>query len=393
MNYMIELYHIITLPNYVSYPTQEEINKKEYEETTAASHYFVTPGGGIEGEKFNMLNNQKINDSISNKSMEINDLEPFMITDDIVDNNYKDFNISKMKKIITLKNTKSVCDKVYVLKDGTIIISQIKGYSYLYFLSGKMKDECFNLNLGYISNLFEMDDGMVIVLINYKLMLLNIKDVNFGKIEFISRVIPIITRLSNNKFLMIEFSTQGSIYNYNNKGLLFVKKIILNSLKKIISPPYVLALNEKEIAIIYTEEAFTMNSYKYYLGFFDIEKDKKIKSFELKKGKFALCKFNEKLLIVGNESSIFQIDLLKHSKKREFKLKGNSNIHSIVALNEKQIIVAQNDYTYQFELDKDYNLKLLYTINFGSYSLYKYPKNRLLLIQYEPYPRTMLLFG
>ena len=238
-----------------------------------------------------------------------------------------------------------------------------------------------------------MEDGMVIVLINYKLMLLDIKKVNFGKIEFISRVIPIIARLSNDKFLMIEFNIQGSIYKYNNKQLLFEKKIILSSLKKIISPPYVLALNEKEIAIIYTEEAFAMTSYNYYIGFFDIEKDKKIKSFAINKGKFAVCKFNEKLLIVGSGSSIIMIDLLKHAKKRDVKLKENSNIHSIVALNEKQIIVAQNNFTHQFELDKDYNLKLIYTINFGSHSLYKYPKNRLLLIQYEPCPRVMLLFG
>ena len=396
---MIDLYHKIFLSNDASYPTEEEINKKDHEETTVTPNnnisQFETPKGGKEKEKPNNIKNIIItnsNDSINNKNLEINDIESVLITDDIVDNNYLDFNITKMKKILTLKNTKAICDKVFVLKDRKIIISNISGKTYLYYLFGPKKGEYINLELEYINYLYEIDDGMILISLKFKLVLLNIKEDNIEKIDLLPKLLLSISRLSNNKFLIIELNNKGYIYNYNNKEFILEKKISLNSLKKIM-PAEVWAFNEKEIAISYTERGFYKYSYNFNISFFDIEKDKKIKTFGLNKGSLSLCIFNENLIIIGNDRVIFQIDLIKHSKKKEFKLKDNSNIHSIVALNEKQIIVAQTDCINQFLLDKDFNFQLLNTLQLGSRSLNKYPKNRLLLTEDEFSPKTLHLYG
>ena len=402
INNMINLYHKIILPNDDSYPTEEEINKKAHKEI-AVTHNSInnqleTPKCKEEKEKPNNLNNiittdsNYSNDSLCSNNIEINDMESVMMTDDIVDNNYMDFNITKMKKILTLKNIKTTCYKIYVLKDGKIIVSSFSGNSYLYFLFGPKKGEYFDLAPQYIHYLYEMNDGMILISLKFKLVLLNIKEDKIEKIDLLPKLLLSLLRLSNNKFLMFDLNNNGYIYNYKNKDLILEKKIQLNSFKKIV-PTQAWAFNEKEIALSYTERGFSKYSFNNYISFFDIEKDKKIKTFGLNKGSLVLCIFNENLIIIGNKRLLFQIDLVKHSKKKEFKLKDNSNIHSIVALNEKQIIVAQTDCINQILLDKDFNFQLLNTLQLGSHSLNKYPKNRLLLTEDGFSPKTLYLYG
>ena len=59
-------------------------------------------------------------------------------------------------------------------------------------------------------------------------------------------------------------------------------------------------------------------------------------------------------------------------------LPNNSNIKSIIGLNEKQIIVVQYDFINQIELDINNNFKLLYTRDLKLLTFYKFPNNRLL---------------
>ena len=102
---------------------------------------------------------------------------------------------------------------------------------------------------------------------------------------------------------------------------------------------------------------------------------------------------NNKLLIAGNNRKIFPIDLINHSKKKEFTLPKQSNIHSIISLNAKQFIVGQYDYINQFELDKDYKFNLINTIDLKCSCIYKYPKSRLLIKEIGNNIKSLILYG
>jgi len=87
------------------------------------------------------------------------------------DINYKDFDINNMKKIITLK-IDTFFPKIFVLLDGRIIVS---ASSYFIIYNSK-NDYFFMLDEKYIDDIIQMDDGIVIILAESEIKLLNIKE-------------------------------------------------------------------------------------------------------------------------------------------------------------------------------------------------------------------------
>ena len=86
------------------------------------------------------------------------------------------------------------------------------------------------------------------------------------------------------------------------------------------------------------------------------------------------------------------IILKKNSKKKEYKFNNGGDIISILPLNEKIFIVAQNDYLNQFELDSENKFKFITFVRINNYNLLKYPKNRLLCYEGK-YSKILHLYG
>ena len=89
------------------------------------------------------------------------------------DNNYTDFDIKKMQKLLTMKNEKLIFSKIYILKDGRIIIHNEVNKNnniFLCFIFDLKSDTCFNLNLKDIKEIYEMNDGLILVATNQELL-------------------------------------------------------------------------------------------------------------------------------------------------------------------------------------------------------------------------------
>ena len=346
-----------------------------------------------EEEKSNIfIKNKNSDDSIINKTVDVN-VELMMISEDNKDNDYLTLDITKMKKIITLKNEKLIFKKIYILKDGRIIIHNNNKELFLCFIFDLVNDQCFNLNIKYMKDFIQIDDNTICILINSEILLINIEEKNFEIIQSIKKEVSKMIKLTNQKILVFEggAKTSTSIFIYENKKLILENEISLNPLKNnIYDSVDIQVVNEKELLILYFHAGFF--DFKYYLSFINIETGKKIKSFGLS-FRHAISLFNENILIVGSEKKIYPIDLINHTKKKEFKLEKMSNIHSILTLNEKQIIVAQYDYINQFELDSSYNFKLLHFIELQSNKIYKFPKSRFIIEAREYEPKQLFLYG
>ena len=294
--------------------------------------------------------------------------------------------------LLTIKNDKLIIHKVYVLKDGRIITHNMcrnNKNDFLCFIFDLKNDKCFNLNFKEIIGLIQMDDGIILIAFESEIMLIDMKQSDFEIIQTIKTECHQIIKLTNNKFL-VKINNLGNIFIYKDKNLVLEKQIKLNSFGSFKSYNYY-SINEKEIAISYGQMGFF--SYCMYIGFLDLEKDKMIKSFEINNSVFPFDFLNDKIIIGGNDSKIFQIDISTHSKKKGFKLPKYSNITSILCLNKTKVLVGQYDYINQFEVDKDYKFILISTIEIKNYYIYKYPKSRLLIEPKEGFLKTLILYG
>ena len=339
-------------------------------------------------ERANELNNiiEELENDIIKKDVKLieKDNELMISSEKREDNNYKDFDISNMKKIITLE-IKTIFPKILVLQDGRIIIQ-----AFLYFfIYNSRNDYCFKLNEKNISNIIQMDDGIVIIITESEIKLLDIKEKNYEIIqsfnfnkENVAKLL--LVKLSKQKILVYESHLLNNIdiiwiYIYENKKLILKNEKKLDSAKKIDSIFEICAINEKEIAIDCIE--VRLFGFKREVVFLNLEKDKKIENFGFTFGfeYGGFCLINKDLLIYVNNGNIYPINLKNHSKKKEIKLNNiYDKVHSILALNEKQFIVTQENYISQYELEKEYKFKLIYSIKFKSNYISKYPKSRLI---------------
>ena len=386
-NYIMDLYNKINLSNDIYYKTEKFLNTNKISNINNINE---TTGIKDFKEKSDIINYRNSDDSIINKITQINS-DYMFISENIQDNNYSNFNINKIKKLLTIKNDKLVFEKIYILKDGRIIAHNDCHDDinvFLCFIFDLENDKCFNLNFNWINGIIEMDDGFIVVATESELMLIDIKQQNYEIIQTMKIFCYRLIKLNNETFLI---STPNGLYNkfiYKNKNIILEKEIKLKSFRYFDN---YCPINEKEIAIDYVQMGF-FNLVRY-IGFLDLEKDKIIKSFEINFVNAFFDIMNNKTLIVGNSAKIFPIDIVKHSKMKGFTLPKNSSIVSIICLNEKKFLVGQYYYINEFELEKDYKFKLLSTIEIGSNYLYKYPKSRILIKAREDHSKTLFLYG
>ena len=98
----------------------------------------------------------------------------FLISEENEDNNYTNFDISKIKKLLTLKNDKLIFNKIYVLKDGRIIAHNNEHKDkniFLCFIFDLKNDKCFNININKIYEILQMADGIILIATESELVL------------------------------------------------------------------------------------------------------------------------------------------------------------------------------------------------------------------------------
>ena len=303
-----------------------------------------------------------------------------------------------MNKMLELKNDKLIFNKIYVLKDGRVIIhnnnSKEKDFFLCYIFDLK-NDKCYNLNINNIKELFEMNDGLILIIFESEIMLVEIKGRNIEIIQSIKSKFISVHKLINDKILIIEPNYIFNIFIYKNRNLVFERKIILKSIKNTFNIFKIIGLSEKEIALFYGEKSFF--GYKKYFCFFDLENDKKIKSFDFNDFIDLNYDIYDKILIVGNETKILAFDLVTHTIKYEKIFPIADKINSFLCLNEKNALICYSEGIREIPFDE-----ISYAINgirfkdlsFGG--VYKYPKSRILVKVNEPnknYSKTLYLYG
>ena len=328
------------------------------------------------------------NSKINKNLVEINK-ELWQASEGKEDNNYKDMDISKMKKIITLKTKVKFIDKILCLIDGRLIISGGGNYEELFkcFIFDLKKGINFKFIIDNPSSydMFQMNDGQLIVRSGEEIKIFNIKENEVENTNIFKISVERMLKLSEQKILMFDYHEQKYLYVYEKGKLIKVNTKKLKTLEKIsISENHMYPINDNEIAIFYEEEGIFSSS--YCLGFFDLEKDKKIQYFKVDSGDAdKLCLMNENLLVYAQkeEKIINSINLKNHSKKKRFKLEEGCDVQSVFSSNEKQFIVSQEYKINQFELGKDNNFNLIKILDLEHANISKYTKNRFIILKNE----------
>ena len=342
---------------------------------------------------------KNINENIykNNKIIEINN-ELMANSEKNIDNNYKDFDISKMKKICTFKTEIYFILDILVLKDERLFISgrndgnNGKKVNYFHYVIDLKNGNIINLKLKDVEHdvhLIQMDDGLVCIFHNNsKMYLLDIKEKDYEIIHSYTLDVNDIYKMSNqNIIIFVDFDSFYRVKSYIYKNRKFIRgyEKDVGRMKKIDSfdrkSPKIV-INEKEIVFYYGISG--MISYSYYIGFFDLEKDKNIKSFSVERqdSGHGLALLNEDILIYTDNNKIYPVYLKNHSRKKEFKIE-NAHIHIIIPLHDNIFIASDNYIIYQFELDIKYKLNMISKIELNNINILKYPKNRLISVKRE----------
>ena len=135
------------------------------------------------------------------------------------ENKYKDFNISKMQKILTIKTSIYFIDNIFILNDGRIIVygSSEEFKNYLCYVFDIKNNIFFNIKLKDIEDIIQMDDGIVIIRTNSgEIILIDIKEQNYEIIKKEEINARKIIKLSNQKILVFEWEKINK-YIYKNK--------------------------------------------------------------------------------------------------------------------------------------------------------------------------------
>lgn len=234
------------------------------------------------------------------------------------DNNYKDFDVLKMNKILLMKTKIQFIHTIFVLKDGRIIIYGGGNYDNLFRCAvfNLKTGSFFNLKLGsnYDYDFIQMDDETVIARTGDDIKLINIKENEIEIIQTIPSFRKKMFKLSNQKILALDSFSDLNLFIYENKKLLKTEVRILKIFKKYdIEGNNIWLINENEFAFTYAKHGYFSDS--YYIGFFNIEKDEKIKNYDCSiNSKF--CLINTNMFIFEENNKIHPINLKDHTKKK-----------------------------------------------------------------------------
>ena len=377
-NNIIEMYNKINLNKNINIDSINlKYNKKENENEN---------NNNLKDEikEENYINNKENNNTDNKQDFKDDNIKKLNITgnkellmdsEEKEDSNYKDFDITKIKKLATINTKLYGIFGLLVLKDGRILIY---GYEKTNFDSDcccvcDIKNSCyFKMNF-YIKFLIQMDDGIVIIKDAYhKISLVNIKENSYEIIDSLDIGLRRIFKLSNQN-IIIAGSEHIKLYKYENKKLTFVKEKKIKFMKKLTNAEYLAFINEKLTLVQYYEYGFLSGKGTRFIGLFDIEKDKNIKSFKRDYYYNGLIKNNILVFVKYNE--LYPIDLNNLIIKEENKLSLDGIVlPSILSLNDNQYLVLTDRYAYQLEYNNQFKIIGKFSLKYRE--IHIYPKNR-----------------
>ena len=298
------------------------------------------------------------------------------------DDKYENFKLKNLEEIQSF-TTKYDNEKVMILNDRRIL-----SYQKYYNESGDdlYKLCVYNLNngiicninydIGSIGNMFQMNDDNLIIFDYECLKVFKIKKKSLEEVQKVEESPSDIYKLSNERFLLRDYDN-FKIYVYENGKLEDGKKKfnwnddnMFNDLCEI---------NENEIVIYYTKEG-KIYGYNAFLLFYDIKKNKEIKTLKLGDGDNGSTIFlaNNNDLIVERNNKLVLIDPKNRNIKKEFKI--DHSVSSLLRLNESIFLIKSWGTLYQYEI---YNKKitLIEEKRFKSDCFAKYPDNKLISVK------------
>ena len=347
----------------------------------------------------------KDNENISNSDNNLNNDKK----DNLIYNNYENFNINKMKELHTFI-TKNEVEKILILNDGRIVTSQwyrgenlYKDIPKLCVYSFKNRFMCdINIDFEYINEWYKMADDNIIIkdgtsqggqITVIKININNIAIVwNFGKDvssfqklseeKFLIKVITKKVKNDENSFfnLIYKCECNDGLYSYDKGQLVFLKDIY-----KIIQGEHIRNIchvGDNEYIFYITGRKGAAYDENDYLIFYDIENNKEIKKLKVGKGQnsndMILINKNNLLLIVKEKKTeLALIDVKNKIIKNKFKL-DIDDIDNIIILNENKFLYINHEIEqYEFEDLKTIKLKEKKKIDKELVS--KYPGNKLLI--------------
>ena len=380
-NQIIDIYNKINLNKNINIDSiNSKYNKKEKENENNLKDE-IKEESDINNKKSNSTENKQDFKENNIKKLNISgNKELLTASEKKEDNNYKDFDITKIKKLATIKTKFDIIHELLVLKDGRIIVY---GSEKTLNLNSNccvfdINNNCFFEMNFYIKFLIQMDDGIVIIKDNhYIIYLVNIKETNYEIIDSFNFGLRRIYKISNQN-IIIAGSDIIKYYIYENKKLTFVKEKKIKFMKKLTNAEYIIFINEKLSLVEYYEYGLFTGNGTSFIGLFDIEKDKKIKCI---KGHYfyqGLIKNN--ILILDHLGKIYPIDLDKFSIKEEYNLTLDGLIlTSFLFLNDNQYIVLTDKYAYLLEYNNKF--EIIGKISLKCNKIYNYPKNRFICCQ------------
>jgi len=301
------------------------------------------------------------------------------------DNNYSNFDITKMKQILKINSRLKTIKDIFVLNDGRLLIYpydlKISSNNFKSFVFNIKNNNSIELNIEKVEDKIQMDDDIVIIATGDEIKLINIKEKDFEIIQTLKIQARKLLKMSEHKILVFDSNKKMYFFPYENKNLKSANETKIKAINKLdINYFHIFAINENELAISYTDGLFTNNR---NVGFFDLKKDKKIKSFKLAKYNlfppFGLI--NKDIFIFYDSFCLNTIVLSNHSNEEFYMhdMEVGDFVHSIIALNEKKFIVPLSNQIKLFELKGIKNIIHINTINLMSGIVKKYPKSRLLI--------------
>ncbi len=321
-----------------------------------------------------------------NKMFNINKINnDLMITSEKDDSNYKDFDITKMKQIVEINSSLKTISDIFVLKDGRLLIyphdNGLFKKNFKSFVFDMKNNNLIELNIEKIEDIIQMDDDIVIIATDEEIKLINIKEKDFEIIQTMKIKAKKLLKMSEHKILVFDLNKKLYFFPYENKNLKSVNETKIKAINNLdINYFHIFKINENELAISYTDGFFTINR---NVGFFDLNKGKKLKSFNVSKFNLTppFCLINKDVFVFHDCLSLYTILLSNHSKE-EFYMSDvdfRDSVESIISLNEKKFIVTLYNRIKLFELKGVKNIININTINLNCDIIKKYPKSRLLI--------------
>ena len=322
------------------------------------------------------------------------------------DDKYENFNLFSInqKFIYTTKYPNE--DKVLILNDRRVLLyhNYKEGKEYINKICVYDLTNGFNCDIDYeldrykefedvptyVSNIYQMNDGNVIIVHDKEIKIFKIREKTFEKLQIFSfEETSYAYKIFGKKFLIKNlFEKDCRFYKYEKGKLEYDNKsFTIHNISDFIYDLH--SINENEFVLLYDNEN-NNNS----LLFYDMEKNKEIKELDLggrsRIKDTCILKINKNILIVDINNEFLLIDIKNRNVIDKYKI---SNFVSPfkLSLNEKNFLVANNTdykfYLYHLEIDNSNKIKIIdkieirKDISLDIIKMAKYPGNGLIFIK------------